>query len=1279
MKFIKCLFILGILATNVYATDYSITDFGAAGDGQTINTVAIQKAIDRCSKQGGRVIIPQGKFVTGTLFIKSNVTLHLERNAFLLGSHHLEDYPETKVNFRFWGDTWSYQALIIAHNVENIAIEGEGSIDGQGTAFPVISRKKPDKYRHRPYLLWIANCKNIEVKGVELKNSGMWMQSYIRCDKLKIDGIRIFNHANQNNDMIDIDGCKDVIITRVTGDSDDDGITLKSTCNRISENITISDCILSSHCNAIKFGTETTAGFRNVVISNCIIRKSSVTKVKSGAPEGICGLALEIVDGGKMENISVQNLVIDGPRVPLFVRLGNRARRHYAEAPLPPVGTMKNITISNVTAIGSSPIGCAITGIPGKKIEGFTLSNSRFICTGGEKRTVSEFKVEEHESLYPESNMFGTLPAYGLYIRHVKDLQLYGLSFHLQNEDSRPAIVCDDVENADIKQILTKNERVNSLPVLPLPKAVITLEGEKECEKEYRTFSFSWKGVDSLACLPLVRELRQFCSTTSDSELDIDCRVTSSKRTMKAFCKEHHLEESYADSIGQEGYLMAKSYGQIRLLSQTPRGLFYGLQTVKQMIRDGYAPAVCIADWPDYPKRVFFDDISRGPISNITYIKKQIRDLSELKYNALTFYIEHIIQPTSYPDFAPENGKLTMKDVKEICEYARSYQMEVIGSFQCFGHFENILSLPRYAPLADTPSMIAPLNPKAQQFLKTVISELADVFSSSYFNINCDETWDLEKGKSKEYVQKIGADEFYARHIRFLYDIVKAKNKNVMMWGDMIMKYPHLLAKLPKDITYLTWNYSGNNYDAWIAPFQDTQSNFFVCPGILNSNRLFPDLNMTRENMRFITDGYKAGAQGMLYTSWDDSAFHSFASVMYGVALAAENGWNASRETKTEEFEKRYCRTRLGSSDVAFTKALNRLMGFSKLVLTYEMNDRVFYEQFTPEPGKPLNVNIEELQKAEQVLDDVKQAVANIRISRNHIDEKTLQYAVGQYEFIIRSRKSIYRMAEFYRQSREAYPASPAKARDLLIQALKEINPLELLITRLKNTYTELWISENQSYFLDKGNDLYREKEKQLTRVQSVLVKAIDRIDRGMAPKSVEKVGLEVKNINSNYFSCWLLCGAFKNGETEKDYLAATGGETSVKPLPGERFTAEGNEYKWTRLTSPNGFIMDFNAAFHSLNNGVAYATATLYSETEQTVRVLFGASGENLLFCNGQVMAHTQKENEFAADKYSIELPLRPGANLLLIKSRQLVNEWKFSFRIDGKVVKSHKQKYYL
>ncbi|WP_294609309.1 glycosyl hydrolase family 28 protein [uncultured Bacteroides sp.] len=455
MKLIKILLLTVIPFIHTYGADHNITFFGAKTDGITVSTKAIQKAIDESSKDGGRVIIPAGDFITGTLFLKDNTTLVLEKNARLLGSKELSDYPKTTVEFRFFGDTWVYQSLIIAHNVNNITIEGEGTIDGQGAAFPVTTKVKPDRYRNRPYLLWIADCKNVTVKNIELRSSAMWLQSYIRCEKLRIDGIRVFNHANKNNDLMDIDGCKDVVITNIVGDADDDGITFKSTTDRISENIVVSNCILSSHCNAIKFGTESTAGFRNVVITNCIIRKSAAKDAKTGFPEGICGIALEIVDGGIMENINISNIVVDGPRVPLFVRLGNRARKHYNEAPQPPIGSISNINISGITAYASSPIGCSITGIFKGKIKGISLSNCRFACLGGISENMDNVIMKELEELYPESTMFGLLPSYGLYVRHVNDINLDNIVFELKQEDSRPAIVCDDVTGGNIRNITT--------------------------------------------------------------------------------------------------------------------------------------------------------------------------------------------------------------------------------------------------------------------------------------------------------------------------------------------------------------------------------------------------------------------------------------------------------------------------------------------------------------------------------------------------------------------------------------------------------------------------------------------------------------------------------------------------------------------------------------------------------------------------------------------------------------------------------------------------------
>jgi len=430
---------------SLHAQSYDITTFGAKADGVTDNTAAIQKAIDECSKTGGKVIFPSGTYLSGTLILKSNTTLHLSAGATLLGSADLKAYPYLDAGIRFYGDQWARQSLIFCRDQENVSIEGLGTIDGQGAKFPVTTTKKPDRYKNRPYLLWFAGSRNITVRDVLLRNSAFWMQHYLGCEYVNIDGIKIWNHSNKNNDMLDIDGSKFVHISNVIGDSDDDGITIKSTSPIISEHITITNCIISSHCNALKFGTESTGGFRNVTVSNCVIKPSRQTTTIYGKPAGNGGLALEMVDGGIMENITIDNIVIEGPQVPIFVRLGNRARKFMDAAGAPPVGRMKNIRLSNITATGADTIGCSISGIETAQIEQISLSNISIETVGGGTAKGIDFKVEEKETEYPEGTMFGHLPAYGLFIRHAKEVTLSNIIIRSKDMDTRPGIVVNDV------------------------------------------------------------------------------------------------------------------------------------------------------------------------------------------------------------------------------------------------------------------------------------------------------------------------------------------------------------------------------------------------------------------------------------------------------------------------------------------------------------------------------------------------------------------------------------------------------------------------------------------------------------------------------------------------------------------------------------------------------------------------------------------------------------------------------------------------------------------
>ncbi len=426
--------------------EYLVTDFGAVGDGQTLNTSFIQKAIDQCAEAGGgRVVIGVGSFLTGTIVMRDHVELHVSRGAVLLGSTHIIDYPEMVTPYRFLRDEWVRQSLIFGANLENISITGGGLIDGQGAAFEVKTKLKPDRYKNRPFLIRFTECTNVTVREITLQNSAMWMQHYLACDRVLIDGIRVYNHCNQNNDMIDIDGCRDVVITNCTGDTDDDGITLKSTSPRACENITISNCVISSHCNAIKLGTESTGGFRNITITDCVIKPSEKKEVIYGLREGISGISLEVVDGGHMDGVFISDVTMNGPEVPLFIRLGNRARPYREGLDKPSPGSLENISIQNIVAKNVGKTGCSVTGIEGFPVRDVSIHNVTLELPGGVGEEGSDREVPELEDQYPEATMFGLLPASILYMRHVEQINLSGLNISFREPDERYHLVADDV------------------------------------------------------------------------------------------------------------------------------------------------------------------------------------------------------------------------------------------------------------------------------------------------------------------------------------------------------------------------------------------------------------------------------------------------------------------------------------------------------------------------------------------------------------------------------------------------------------------------------------------------------------------------------------------------------------------------------------------------------------------------------------------------------------------------------------------------------------------
>ena len=448
---------LAFIAIPSEAADYNIMNYGAKSDTTKLSTAALQQAIDDCSKAGGgRVVVPAGIYKIGTVVLKNDVHLYLEQGATLYGSTDLKDYLPMKSDYVSLRTHTTTIQLIYADMVKNVVISGLGTIDGRGRAFKKLSWN--DEGITRPHLLRFIQSEDITVKDITLKNSGCWMQHYLACNRLCIDGIKVFNRNNYNNDALDIDGCHDVIVKGVMADSDDDGITLKSTSPRLCENVRISDCVVSSHCNAVKLGTETNGGFRNINISGIVVKPSSDQNEKFfGQWIGSSAISLEIVDGGVLENVNVSDFTVEGTESPIFIRLGNRGRGYLSGGanmetivPIDHVGRIDGVHLDNIQIRNAGTMGCSITGLPDYPVRHVSLSNISLHHKGGVKAEqlaeIYDSIADEKEKAYPEATMWGNLPAKGFFVRHARNVNFENVRIMTDEPDVRPDFVEIDTE-----------------------------------------------------------------------------------------------------------------------------------------------------------------------------------------------------------------------------------------------------------------------------------------------------------------------------------------------------------------------------------------------------------------------------------------------------------------------------------------------------------------------------------------------------------------------------------------------------------------------------------------------------------------------------------------------------------------------------------------------------------------------------------------------------------------------------------------------------------------
>lgn len=447
-------------SVQLWAKDYRVSDFGAVADGTTLNTRALQRAIDVIHEEGGgKLIFPLGRYVSGTLHLLSGVTLHLESGAVLLGSNNPYDYDrEPGLN----------TAFLLARGQKNIGVTGEGLIDcrGRQTAYNLVDlihrglvddRLGLDRPNEsiRPMIFYFRECDGVTVEGISLKNSASWVQTYDQCKNLKIDRINVESNAYWNNDGLDIVDCENVTVTNSYFDASDDAICLKSHSGaHMCRNILIRDNVARSGASGIKFGTVSAGGFKDIRIIN--------NKVYDTYRSAI---TIQAVDGAKIDNIFVDSLYAIHTGNVIYLRIGDR----WSSGRQP---SMSNITIQNVYAevpAGKPDKGydyegpqhhmprnispCGIVGLSDHDITNVTLRNIKIIYPGGGNPffayrglTPAELdSIPEARKSYPEFSQFRELPAWGFYIRHAKNITMDNVQLIAQKPDYRPAIVLDDV------------------------------------------------------------------------------------------------------------------------------------------------------------------------------------------------------------------------------------------------------------------------------------------------------------------------------------------------------------------------------------------------------------------------------------------------------------------------------------------------------------------------------------------------------------------------------------------------------------------------------------------------------------------------------------------------------------------------------------------------------------------------------------------------------------------------------------------------------------------
>ena len=459
-KLIITMLLIPGLVSIVYSTDFRVEDFGAVGDGKTMDTESIQKAINAATENGGgRVILTSGKtYHTGTIYLKSNVTFVVENGSVLRASKDMADYAADTYRTRYKMEKHMNQCLIYAQDANNITIEGYGTIDGNGF------KEYFNSTTGRPMLMRFLRCNDFHVSNLTIINPASWTTDWIFSDNITVTGIKVVAQAHHNGAALCFDGCTNVRVTNCDFDTSDDAIAITSSHkDKPCVNMTFSNCNFTGIWSAMRIGLLSLGDFESITVTNCTF--TNITDA---------GFKIQMNEGAEMKNMVFSNIVMKNVPRPIFMTFCQQKASVDAPDEMFPMKAMHHFNFNNMIIDNrelDKNAAFLITGMPGNYITDIQLSDIQIVSPGGgteedaAKTDINEYTLEVLDGWWPEFIGVGTLPASSMYIRHVDYLYMNNIQIKTITDEARPPIFLDDVPNFAANEIYYQGKKLDKVTV----------------------------------------------------------------------------------------------------------------------------------------------------------------------------------------------------------------------------------------------------------------------------------------------------------------------------------------------------------------------------------------------------------------------------------------------------------------------------------------------------------------------------------------------------------------------------------------------------------------------------------------------------------------------------------------------------------------------------------------------------------------------------------------------------------------------------------------------